>query len=109
MVLLALPLVFVPVLARLSTGMTLLAIFWTGVAVVVCGAIPLVTGANRGHVAMGIVGALFVVPAAAFLGCLGGLPVAIFFSVIIKLLPKPNRPLLSQAEVEQEVRRIRGY
>ena len=107
----------VPLAAQLSfaalfavgDGFMVLSIIFTAIATVVCAAIPLTTGATRGHVAMGIIGALFVVPAAAFAGCLGGLPVALFFSVIIKLLPKPNRPLLTQAEIEQEVRRIRGY
>jgi hypothetical protein len=94
----------------MSTSMTLGAIIGITIATVVCAAIPLTVGASRGHVVMGIIGALFVIPVAASgLGCIGGLPVAIFFSVIIKLLPAPNRPLLSQAEVEQEVRRIRGY
>jgi len=97
-----------PILA-VSDGMALGAIIGITIATVVCAAIPLTVGASRGHVAMGIIGALFVVPAAAFAGCLGGLPVAIFFTILIKLLPTPNRPLLSQAEIEQEVRRIRGY
>ncbi|MBO0698892.1 MAG: hypothetical protein J2P46_10895, partial [Zavarzinella sp.] len=68
----------VPVLA-MGTGYGMFAIIGITIATIVCGAIPLITGANRGHIAMGIIGALFVVPASAFLGCLGGLPVAIFF------------------------------
>src|SRR3954463_14054337 len=91
MVPLAVQLASVPVLA-MGAGYEMFAIIGLTIATVVCAAIPLTTGATRGHVAMGIIGALFTVPAAAFLGCIGGLPVALFFTVIIKLLPKPNRP-----------------
>ena len=109
MVPLAVQLAFAPLLA-VSDGMSMGFIIGITIATIVCAAIPLVAGANRGHIAMGIIGALFTIPVSASgLGCLGGLPVALFFTAIIKLLPAPNRPLLSQAEMEQEVRRIRGY
>jgi hypothetical protein len=92
-----------------STAWELGAVVGLTIAVVVCGAIPLTTGASRGHPIMGIIGALCTVPASAFLGCLGGLPVAFFFTILISLLPKPNKPLLSQSEIEAEQRRMRGY
>jgi hypothetical protein len=43
------------------------------------------------------------------LGCIGGLPLACIFTVIISAMPAPKRPLLSQAEIEAEMRRARGY
>jgi hypothetical protein len=98
----------VPILA-MGDGYALLSIIGTTLAVVICAAIPLTVGASRGHVAMGIIGALFTVPVATMFCFIGGIPVAVFFSILIKLLPRPNRPLLNQAEIEQEVRRIRGY
>jgi uncharacterized membrane protein YraQ (UPF0718 family) len=95
------------------------------VAAVICSAIPLVAGMTRGHMTLGIVGALFTLPAAALIGivgatftfpaaailfgCVGGLPVAGVFTAIISIVPRPNRPLLSQSEIEQETRRMRGY
>lgn len=98
----------IPVLA-MGSGYGMLGIIVITIVTIVCGAIPLITGANRGHIAMGIIGALFVVAASAMFCIIGGLPVAIFFHIIIRLLPTPNRPLLNQSEIEQEVRRIRGY
>jgi hypothetical protein len=92
-----------------STAYEMGAVVGITIAVIVCGAIPLTCGAARGHPIVGIIGALCTVPAASFMGCLGGLPVAFFWTIIIKLLPKPNRPLLSQAEIEAEQRRMRGY
>jgi hypothetical protein len=81
----------------------------TTIATIVCSGIVLTTGAARGHVVLGIIFALLTVPASALGGCLLGLPVALIFATILKFLPPPNRPLLSQAEVEQEMRRVRGY
>jgi hypothetical protein len=79
------------------------------IAVVVCAAIPLTTGMTKGHVALGIIGALITVPVAAMLGCIGGLPLALAISFVIGLIPVPKKPLLSQAEIEREMRRVRGY
>jgi len=76
---------------------------------VICCAIPLTTGIGKGHVTLGIVGALITLPVAALLGCFGGLPVAAGLAVLINLIPKVERPLLSQAEIEAEMRKIRGY
>lgn len=92
-----------------NTGLTIAMILGVSVAVVVCAAIPLTTGVARGHPALGIVGALVCVPPAALLGCLGGLPVACVFALVISLIPVPNKPLLTQAEIEDEVRKLRGY
>ena len=64
----------------------------------------------RGHVALGIIGAMLTVPVAAFgFGCLGALPIAVVFTVLISIIPVPKKPLLSQAEIEKEMRRARGY
>ena len=83
------------------------AIIGITISTVVCTALPLTTGVARGNVTLGIVGALITLPAAALLGCVGGLPVACLFTVIISIVPPPKRPLLSQAEVEEEMRRLR--
>ena len=92
-----------------STAMELGAIMGITLAVVVCTAIPLTTGVAKGHVTLGIIGALVTLPAASLLGCIGGLPVACVFAAIISIIPAPkNQPLLSQAEIEKEMRRIRG-
>lgn len=78
-------------------------------AVVICTAIPLTTGIAKGHVTLGIIAALITLPVAALLHCLGGLPVAIGLAFLIKMIPKVERPLLSQSEIEAEMRKIRGY
>jgi hypothetical protein len=93
-----------------KTGFIIGGMIGTTIAVVVCGAIVIMVGASKGHVTLGIIGALLTVPAAAFLGCLGGLPVAAVMCFIIKILPTPkNQPLLSRAEIEAETRRARGF
>jgi hypothetical protein len=92
-----------------SMAMEIGAIIGLTIAVIVCTALPLTTGMQKGHVGLGIIGALITLPAAALLGCLGGLPVALVCSLIIQLVPKFDRPLLSQAEIEAETRRMRGY
>jgi hypothetical protein len=78
-------------------------------AVILCCAIPLTTGIAKGHVVLGIIGALITLPVAALLGCLGGLPVGAGLAALIQLVPTIERPLLSQSEIEQESRRLRGY
>lgn len=89
----------------LALGAALWMVLGTG-----CAALPLVTGINKGHPIVGVIGALLVIPVAALgLGCAGGLPMAVVATLIISVLPKPDRPLLSQAEIEAEARRIRGY
>ena len=99
-----------PPLAAYSTAFELGAIVGISVAVVVCCAIPLTTGIARGHVALGIIGAFVVLPTAALFGCIGGLPVAAGFAMLISIIPvRKNRPLLSQSEIEKEMQRARGY
>ena len=93
----------------MSTAFEMGAIIGITIATIVCTAIPLTTGVARGHVTLGIVGAMVTLPAAALLGCVGGLPVACVFAAIISFVPPPKRPLLSQSEIEQEMRRMRGY
>jgi hypothetical protein len=79
------------------------------ISVVLCTAIPLTTGITKGHVTLGIIAALITLPVAAFAGCLGGLPVGCGLAALISIIPKVDRPLLSQAEIEAEMRKIRGY
>ena len=98
-----------PPLALSGLGLELLTILGLTVGVLLCTAIPLVTGVSKGHVTLGIIGALITLPVAAFLGCLGGLPVACGLAVLINLIPRVDRPLLSQSEIEQEMRKLRGY
>jgi hypothetical protein len=92
-----------------STAFEMGAILGITIAVIVSCAIPLTTGIAKGHVTLGIIGALVTLPFAAMLGCIGGLPLACIFTVIISAMPAPKRPLLSQAEIEAEMRRARGY
>jgi hypothetical protein len=87
----------------------LLGILGLTTAVIICCAIPLTSGIAKGHVVLGIIGALITLPVAAFLGCLGGLPVGAGLAALINIIPRIERPLLSQSEIEQEMRRLRGY
>ena len=92
-----------------SMAFELGAIVGITIAVIICTAIPLTTGIAKGHVTLGIIAALITLPVSALLGCFGGLPVACGLAVLINLIPKIERPLLSQSEVEAEMRKIRGY
>lgn len=56
------------------------------IAVLISASIPLSVGFNRGQPALGIIGAICAIPAAILLGCLGGLPVAAIFTIIIMAL-----------------------
>jgi hypothetical protein len=96
-----------PPLASLAFEMG--AIVGITIAVVISCAIPLTTGIAKGHVVLGIIAALITLPVAALLGCLGGLPVGAGLAALITLIPVVERPLLSQSEIEQETRRLRGY
>ena len=79
------------------------------ISVVVSCALPLTAGIAKGHLTLGIIGALITLPVAAFLPCAGGLPVGAGLAVLINFIPSMNRELLSQAEIEAEMRKIRGY
>jgi hypothetical protein len=92
-----------------SLGLELLAIAYLTGAVIVCAAIPLTTGVHKGHVGLGIIAALITIPITILFTCIGGLLAAFVTSMIIQLIPKFDRPLLSQAEIEAEMRRMRGY
>jgi hypothetical protein len=96
-------------LFAMSMGFELGAIVGIAVSVVLCTAIPLTTGISKGHVTLGIIAALITLPVAASVGCLGGLPVGCGLAALISIIPKVERPLLSQAEIEAEMRKIRGY
>jgi hypothetical protein len=89
----------------------MIVITWITATVIICGAIPLVTGMNKGYVGLGIVGALITIPFSVWpgLGCVTGLLASICTSAVIQLIPKFERPLLSQAEIEAETRKMRGY
>jgi len=91
-----------------STAMELGAIMGITISVIVCTAIPLTTGVAKGLVTLGIIGALVTLPAASLLGCTGGLPVACVFAAMVSIIPAQNCPLLSQAEIEKEMRKVRG-
>ncbi|HEX3148242.1 MAG TPA: hypothetical protein VHR66_09160 [Gemmataceae bacterium] len=101
-------LTFSPPLA-LSMAFEMGAIVGITIAVVICTAIPLTTGISKGHVTLGIICALITLPVAAFLGCLGGLPVGCGLAALISIIPKVDGPLLSQSEIEAETRRLQGY
>jgi hypothetical protein len=61
-------------------------------AAIVCSAIPIAVGATRGHPIIGVIGGICAIPAALLLGCLGGLPVAAVFVVIILVMGKETAP-----------------
>jgi hypothetical protein len=94
-----------------SFGGDLIAIAWITAQVIVCAAIPLLTGMQKGYVGLGIVGALITIPFSVWpgLGCVTGLLASVCTSAVIQLIPKFERPLLSQAEIEAETRKMRGY
>jgi ethanolamine transporter EutH len=99
-----------PLAVSYSTAFELGAILGITIAVIVSCAIPLTTGITRGHVALGIIAALITLPIAATFGCCGGLPAGCAFSMLISIIPvSKNKPLLSQAEIEKEMDRARGY
>ena len=98
-----------PVFAVSGLALEMGAIVTLTISVVVCCAIPLTAGIAKGHVTLGIIGALITLPVAAFLPCVGGLMLAGGLAFLINMIPKLERPLLSQSEVEAEMRKIRGY
>jgi uncharacterized membrane protein len=102
-------LVAAPPLALGGLAYEMGAIVGITIAVIISCAIPLTTGIAKGHVTLGIIGALITLPVAAFLGCIGGLPLGCGLGVLINLIPKVDRPLLSQSEIEAEMRKLRGY
>src|SRR4051812_19783310 len=93
----------------LSMAFEMGAIVGITISVVICTAIPLTTGISKGHVTLGIICGLITLPVAAFLGCLGGLPVGCGLAALISIIPKVDGPLLSQSEIEAETRRLQGY
>ncbi|HVK12495.1 MAG TPA: hypothetical protein VM597_27340 [Gemmataceae bacterium] len=101
-----------PVFAQYSSsmardGMVLGGILGSALAVAVCAGLVFVTAVSQGKVGLGVIGALIAVPVAGMYGCLGGLPIAVVLCLIITVIPRFNRPLLSEAEVEAEMRRAR--
>jgi len=56
------------------------------IAVILSASIPISFGAKRGQPVLGAVGAVCAIPAALLLGCLGGLPVAGLFCLIIMMV-----------------------
>ncbi len=55
-------------------------------AVLICGSIPIAVGARKGQPVLGIVGGVLAGGISVFLGCLGGLPMALLFVLIIVLV-----------------------
>jgi hypothetical protein len=103
-----------------SVGMDLLFIMWITATVIICAAIPLLAGMNKGHVGLGILAALLTIPVSTGsqvflpglfkgLGCFGSLLWSVGLQFVIQIIPKFEKPLLSQAEIEAETRRMRGY
>jgi hypothetical protein len=94
-----------------STWLELGVIGWTVGAVIVCSGLPLTAGVARGHTALGIIAAIIALPIASIpaLGWIPGLIFAVVSSTVISMMPVPKRPLLTQAEIEKEMRRARGY
>jgi hypothetical protein len=72
-------------------------------AMIICGLIPLIQGLKTGHPVLGVVGAFITAGASWLLGCIGGLPVAFVFSVIIRALgPSVTDEERLRAEVERQ-------
>lgn len=71
-------------------------------AVIVCFSIPISVGAKRGHPIIGLLGSICTIPAAILLGCLGGLPVAAVFVVIILVMGDGNAPTKRRRKVEYD-------
>jgi hypothetical protein len=103
-----------------SIGMDMLFILWITGRVIVLAAIPLLAGMHKGHVGLGILAALITIPFSiapsympigilAVLGLVGALILSMGLSILIQFIPKFEKPLLSQAEIEAETRRMRGY
>ena len=75
-------------------------------AMTVCGLIPLVQGIRSRQPLLGVMGGFLTAVGAWFLGCLGGLPIAFFFSFLIRSLPEPEQDEDSlRAEVERQRQR----
>ena len=118
----ALPLLFLPL--GVSTALGLWVVVGMSAAVLVCASIPLIVGVTRGHVALGLIAGLATIPVVVFVcflgvlltGVLGPLvgavvcmPMVLGIGMFLKALPRPDRPLLTQAEIEADSRRVRGY
>jgi hypothetical protein len=56
------------------------------VAVVICAVIPISFGARRDQALLGIIGAVCTLPGSFLFGCLGGLPIALFFVAVIAIV-----------------------
>jgi|SoiMetStandDraft_5_1073268.scaffolds.fasta_scaffold1433691_1 hypothetical protein len=98
-----------PVFAVSDLGFEMVAILWITASAIVSAAIPLMAGIAKGHVTLGIIGALIALPAGIVLTCVGGIAVGGGLAFLINMIPKVDKALLSQAEIEAEMRKIRGY
>ena len=97
-------------------------------AIIICAAIPMVTGLKYGRPGLGLIGGVVAGGSAIPLGCLSGLPVAIVFAVVIVYLetleyaprrkrrrpidddgdrPRRRRKRLDELEDEEEERKSR--
>src|SRR6478736_918508 len=87
-----------------SMGFEMTAMVLIIISVVVSCAIPLAAGVAKGHVMLGIIAALITLPVATIPCPPVGLLVGGLLAALINLIPKIERPLLSQAEIEAETR-----
>ena len=102
-----------------SIGTDMLFILWITIRVIILAAIPLMAGMHKGHVGLGILAALITIPFSvapsylppilAVIGLVGALILSMGMGILIQFIPKFEKPLLSQAEIEAETRRMRGY
>ncbi len=60
-------------------------------AVIICASIPISVGMKKGHPVLGVIGGIFAGGTAVLFGCLGGLPMAAVFVVIILCLGDGNQ------------------
>jgi uncharacterized membrane protein YraQ (UPF0718 family) len=81
-----------------KTGM----LFGQMVAMILCGIIPLVQGIKSRQPLMGLMAAFLTASGAWFTGCLGGLPLAVLFSMLIRLFAVPVSDESLRAEVERQ-------
>lgn len=73
-------------------------------AMTVCGAIPLVQGLRYNRPVAGLIGAVVTAGVAFLGGCLGGLPTAIVFAIVIYAMGKPE---VDENKLQEEVNRLR--
>lgn len=81
------------------------------IAVLISASIPISVGAKKGQPVLGLIGGICAGGTALFFGCLGGLPVAGVFAVIIMAVGSGDNKRFQQDayEEEEEYSRRRRY